>query len=119
MGRMWPPQRVKMWPTPACLSVRATRCPPLRSGMVSFSPRACGPSDVETVEAEEIVGDGEDLDIAEPRLEGIATQGGGTHDRARARRRLLGQSGGEAAQHAEPVHHALDHVAGSRERLGH
>src|SRR6266446_4891113 len=31
MGRMCPPQSVKMWPTPACLSVRATRCPPFRS----------------------------------------------------------------------------------------
>src|SRR6185369_7236986 len=28
---MWPPQSVKMWRTPACLSVRATRCPPFRS----------------------------------------------------------------------------------------
>src|SRR6266850_7721378 len=33
MGRMCPPQSVKMWPTPACLSVRATRCPPFRSAM--------------------------------------------------------------------------------------
>src|ERR1051325_8596442 len=102
MGRMWPPQRVKMWPTPACLSVRATRCPPLRSGIVSFSSRACGPSDVETVEAEEIVGDGKDLDVAEARLEGIAAQGRRTHDRARSRRGLLGQSGGKTTQHAEP-----------------
>src|SRR5882672_2602335 len=31
MGRMCPPQSVKMWPTPACLSVRATRCPPFSS----------------------------------------------------------------------------------------
>src|SRR3990170_4134067 len=30
---MCPPQSVKMWPTPACLSVRATRCPPFRSAM--------------------------------------------------------------------------------------
>jgi hypothetical protein len=40
--------------------------------MVSFSSRACGPrdvetSEVETIEAEEIVGDGEDLDVAEAR----------------------------------------------------
>src|SRR5438046_894212 len=28
---MWPPQSVKTWPTPASLSVRATRCPPVRS----------------------------------------------------------------------------------------
>src|SRR6266852_9843876 len=33
MGRMCPPQSVKMWPTPACLSVRATRCPPFSSAM--------------------------------------------------------------------------------------
>src|SRR2546426_8995077 len=33
MGRMCPPQSVKMWPTPACLSVRATRSPPFRSAM--------------------------------------------------------------------------------------
>src|SRR6266581_4515603 len=33
MGRMCPPQSVKMCPTPACLSVRATRCPPFRSAM--------------------------------------------------------------------------------------
>src|SRR5215467_3033045 len=34
MGRMWPPQSVKMCPTPACLTVRATRCPPLTSAML-------------------------------------------------------------------------------------
>src|SRR5262245_46856562 len=28
---MWPPQSVKTWPTPACLRVRATSCPPVRS----------------------------------------------------------------------------------------
>src|ERR1700730_11947200 len=33
MGRICPPQSVKMWRTPACLSVRATRCPPFRSAM--------------------------------------------------------------------------------------
>src|ERR1043166_2201718 len=104
-----------MWPTPACLSVRATRCPPLRSGIVSFSSRARGPSDVETVEAEEIVGDGKDLDVAEARFEGIAAQGGRTHDGARSRRGLVGQSGGKTTQHAEPVHHALDRIAGRRE----
>src|SRR3982074_721288 len=31
---MCPPHSVKMWPTPACLSVRATRCPPFRSAML-------------------------------------------------------------------------------------
>src|SRR3970040_1882224 len=30
---MCPPQSVKMWPTPACLSVRATRRPPVRSAI--------------------------------------------------------------------------------------
>src|SRR5215469_17930854 len=34
MGRMCPPQSVKMCPTPACLTVRATRCPPLTSAML-------------------------------------------------------------------------------------
>src|SRR5438128_6186556 len=33
MGRMCPPQSVKMCHTPACLSVRATRYPPIRSAM--------------------------------------------------------------------------------------
>src|SRR6266540_4675979 len=33
MGRMWPPQSVKICLTPASLSVRATRCPPVRSAM--------------------------------------------------------------------------------------
>src|SRR5215510_5083043 len=33
MGRMWPPQSVNTCPTPACLSVRATRCPPFRSAI--------------------------------------------------------------------------------------
>src|SRR5438552_16378842 len=28
---MWPPHSVKTWPTPACLSTRATSSPPLRS----------------------------------------------------------------------------------------
>src|SRR6266542_3570049 len=42
-----------MWPTPACLIVRATRCPPFRSGMVSFSSRARGPRSVEPVKAQE------------------------------------------------------------------
>src|ERR1700730_2022934 len=36
MGRMCPPQSVKTWPTPACLSARPTRCPPFRSAMSSF-----------------------------------------------------------------------------------
>src|SRR6266852_8884490 len=40
MGRMCPPQRVKTWPTPACLSVRATRCPPFSSAMDFPSARA-------------------------------------------------------------------------------
>src|SRR2546425_7678686 len=31
MGRMWPPQSVNTWPTPACLSTRATSWPPVRS----------------------------------------------------------------------------------------
>src|SRR5229473_5661274 len=30
---MCPPHSVKTWPTPACLSVRATRCPPFSSAM--------------------------------------------------------------------------------------
>src|SRR5213078_2374249 len=30
---MCPPHSVKMWPRPACLSVRATRCPPFSSAM--------------------------------------------------------------------------------------
>src|SRR5215467_1350446 len=30
---MCPPHNVKTWPTPACLSVRATRCPPFSSAM--------------------------------------------------------------------------------------
>src|SRR6266508_5532216 len=30
---MCPPPSVKMWPAPACLSVRSTRCPPLSSAM--------------------------------------------------------------------------------------
>src|SRR6266542_2225813 len=34
MGRMWPPQSVKICLTPASLSVRATRCPPVRSAML-------------------------------------------------------------------------------------
>src|SRR2546428_9125452 len=34
MGRMWPPQSVKTCPTPASLSVRATRCPPVRSAIL-------------------------------------------------------------------------------------
>src|SRR5215467_5527220 len=34
MGRMWPPQSVKTCPTPACLRVLATRCPPFRSAML-------------------------------------------------------------------------------------
>src|SRR5260370_42678857 len=32
---MWPPQRVNTCPTPACRSVRATRCPPLRSATLA------------------------------------------------------------------------------------
>src|SRR5712691_841007 len=40
MGRICPPQSVKMWPTPACLSVRATRCPPFSSAMDFPSARA-------------------------------------------------------------------------------
>src|SRR5690242_157006 len=35
MGRMWPPQSVNTWPTPAWRSVRATRCPPFRSTLAS------------------------------------------------------------------------------------
>src|SRR4029453_4055188 len=37
MGRMCPPQRVKTCRTPASLSVRATRCPPVRS-LMSVTP---------------------------------------------------------------------------------
>src|SRR5678815_5652293 len=32
---MCPPQSVNTWPTPACRSVRATRCPPLRSATLA------------------------------------------------------------------------------------
>src|SRR5689334_7146703 len=35
MGRMWPPQSVNTWPTPAWRRVRATRCPPFRSTLAS------------------------------------------------------------------------------------
>src|SRR5260370_33878955 len=35
---MWPPQRVNTCPTPACRSVRATRCPPLRSATLAARP---------------------------------------------------------------------------------
>src|SRR5712691_13463735 len=34
---MCPPHSVKTWPTPACLSVRATRCPPFSSAMAAPS----------------------------------------------------------------------------------
>src|SRR5262249_24052264 len=37
---MWPPQSVKTGPTPACLSVRATRCPPFSSGMTLARARS-------------------------------------------------------------------------------
>src|SRR5262245_17866226 len=39
MGRMCPPQSVKTCRTPASLSVRATRCPPVRS-LMSVTPCA-------------------------------------------------------------------------------
>src|SRR5262245_56962991 len=39
MGRMWPPHSVQTCPTPACLSVRATRWPPVRS-LMSVTPCA-------------------------------------------------------------------------------
>src|SRR5215468_10144462 len=41
MGRMCPPQSVKTCRTPASLSVRATRCPPVRS-LMSVTPCARG-----------------------------------------------------------------------------
>src|SRR5262247_192513 len=117
MGRMWPPQSVKMCPTPACRSVRATRCPPFRSAMVRVSSRSCGPGRMEPVEAEEVVGDGKHLDVTKPRLECIGAERCWTHDRAGSGGRLLRQSCRQAAEHAEAVEHALDGIPGRLERL--
>src|SRR5262245_46826404 len=38
MGRMWPPQSVNTWPTPACLRTRATSSPPVSSA-TALTPR--------------------------------------------------------------------------------
>src|SRR4029453_3347308 len=40
---MWPPHKVKTWPTPACFRVRATSCPPVRSAMVPSAARSPRP----------------------------------------------------------------------------
>src|SRR5262249_9539563 len=40
---MWPPHKVKTWPTRACLRVRATSCPPVRSAMAPSGPRSARP----------------------------------------------------------------------------
>src|SRR5215470_2351780 len=108
MGRMWPPHNVKMWPTPACRSVCATRCPPFRSAMVRVSSRFCGPGRMEPVEAEEVVGDREHLDVTKPRFERIGAERRGAHDRAGSGGRLLRQSCRQAAEHAEAIQQALD-----------
>src|SRR5262245_37545576 len=112
MGRMWPPHSVKMWPTPACRSVRATRCPPFKSAMIRVSSRSRGRRRMESVEAEEVVGDGKHLDVAKPRLERIGSERCGTHHRTGSGGRLLRQSGRQAPEHAEAVQHALDGIPG-------
>src|SRR5206468_11596205 len=40
---MWPPHKVKTWPTPACFRVRATSCPPVRSAMAPSVARSARP----------------------------------------------------------------------------
>src|SRR3972149_4299622 len=73
MGRMWPPQRVKMWFTPACLSVFATSSPPVSSAIsgpqvgvahdVRFAElrRGAGADDLPLLEEVAVVGERQGL----------------------------------------------------------
>src|SRR5712692_3610728 len=122
MGRMCPPQSVKIWPTPACLSVRATRCPPFSSAMDFPSARARRlpellPLDALAVHAllDEGVTDGVDGAAASAGIddeavdavhEAIDHLGGLARLAAPARRRLarrgdIGEGGVAARQRAE------------------
>ncbi len=74
-------------------------------------------SGVEPVEAEEWVFDGQNLDLAEARLAGVAAQRIRAHDGTSARRRLLSHASWQAEHDARGVHEALHLVGGRGERF--
>src|SRR5215510_9727962 len=110
---MWPPHRVKTWPTPACFRVRATSCPPVRSAMAPSGPRSARPESRDDLGGDRLelgafvsrIADRAHDEIAAPgRTEALELLGAllGRSDDAVALGEWLEVLGVALAQHAHP-----------------
>src|ERR1700694_1759803 len=69
----------------------------------------------ESVKTPEVVFDGKNLNLVEPRFAGIASQGRGAHHSPRTGGRRIDHPHWQAVESAPPVHEALQLVTGRRE----
>src|SRR5512142_1881051 len=101
---MWPPHRVNTCPTPACRSVRATRCPPFRSATLVAGPAR----DVHDLELQPVRALEEDRVVAGPVLRELARRSVERREPVR-HHELVAE-----ALHLVPPLHAEGHVVKSR-----